>query len=289
MNLLQIEIENVSKTIDALSADRLEIERQHARWANSIKLADMGPGERAKAPEMRGRLIQRITEIDRELSKVEQERRAINERHLATSKAKMAAAETPDTKSAAKLVGDLELKREVIQETIARLEKDRSAILLSAVSGDTKSKAEAARLAGQIAQAIADASDIEAGLSEARKNLLSAKAEATAKNSAQQSDAGRKIGSEAAADAEEFDRLITQAVEILDRRHARTNQLLKLGTIDSTTANRIRNQRVILGALLRAGMKAHISDLSSIGGSAWLAETDRALFPTMERASVKAA
>ena len=103
------------------------------------------------------------------------------------------------------------------------------------------------------------------------------------------SDAGRKIGSEAAAEAEEFDRLITQAVEILDRRHARTNELLKLGAIDSTTANRIRNQRVILGALLRAGMKRHIGDLSSIGGSAWLAETDRALFPTMERARVKAA
>jgi hypothetical protein len=288
MNFLN-EMTALSVKIDRLYAARLDAERSHKRLSNSIALANLSRTERDSAPVERGRLIAKIAAIDAEVAKITETNRALNLQRIAASRTKAALPESGDVKLAAKLIGNLETKREVLQETIARLENDRRAILLSAVSGDTKSKAEASRLAGQIAQAIADANDLEAGLSEARKNLLSAQAEAAAKDSARRSEDGKKIGNEAVADAAEFDRLMIRAVEILDHRSARTDQLVKLGAIDHTRANRIRGQRVILGALIRAGLKRHIRDLNSISGSAWLAETDRVLFPTIERAPAKAA
>jgi hypothetical protein len=287
----QTEMTKVSRTIDSMYAERLDVERQHKRLSSSIVLADLQPAERAAAPVVREKLIEHIAAIDRELAKADGESKRLNAAHLtaATIAREPSVKHTAELKRATGTVEDLEQRRQTVATMIHSLETDRAKVILAAQTGDAKAKGEADRMSRELIGLIRDAADIELALTQARDQLKAAQADANAVDGAKRADEGRKIGSIAVTEAAEFDRLIIRAVEILDHRAARTDQLLKLGAIDHTRANRIRGQRVILGALIRAGMKRHVGDLNSISGAAWLAETDRVLFPTIERAPAKAA
>jgi hypothetical protein len=120
---LQTQLIDNAKVCDALFAERRDIEKKIGNLASTFYLESLPRDLRAIAPQDSECLRGRIRQIDAELKTGQAATRALNLQHLAASRTKAALPESEDVKRAARLIGTLETKREVLQETIARLER----------------------------------------------------------------------------------------------------------------------------------------------------------------------
>jgi hypothetical protein len=290
---LQNELTKLSTTIDAIHAERLVAERQHARLSSSAALAYLQPAERALAPLKRGQLIERISQIDRELAKAEDERKRLNAAHLAAA----AIARKPSVKPTAELkratgtVEDLEQRRETVATMIGSLEKERAKVILASMTGNAKAKTDADRMSSELSALIRNAADIELALGQAREQLKAAQVDAEQLDSAGRAEEAVKISAEAVRIAARID----QRQKELEADYALLaefpKRLVRLRELNDTNARRIANPRVAEQSAIAAGLKKFFPNLGGAISAQprTLEDSYRNLFPYASRGAGKAA
>jgi hypothetical protein len=290
---LQIEFDRISQKFSALNAARLDCERQHARLSSSIALAGLQQGERALAPLKRGQLIQRISQIDRELAKAEDERRQLNAAHLAAAAIarKPSVKPTTDMRLAIKTVETLKQRRVTIAEQLSDVDQRRAKIILSATTGDAKAKAAANDLSGELINLAREASDIDLAITQAHELLRVAQTDADKIAVDDRAAQAAKISAAAVGLAVECDQHLRAAAAIFEQCAGLHKQVIKLGQLSDINSRRLANPRVAEQALIAAGLKPFIPTLGSAIATKpnTLADSYRNLFPHVGRDAGKAA
>jgi hypothetical protein len=175
---------------------------------------------------------------------------------------------------ARRVLEQLEEKREAMASRFASVERDRSSIVLRAMTGDNAAKTEADRLAAELANISTDAVDCEAALALARKAVTEAQAAVDAANKLDRQAEARDIVAAQLADSARIDAMFSEIAALLQIRGERCSKLRKLGVLES---NRPLHASRIAEAMVQAGLRQFVGGVVARGQA--LAESDATTLP----------